>query len=102
MAKTETLRGAVSNVQYIQKTGRQMNYTDDPEKATVVTFEVDGRVISALSNGFPTLSKGDDVEVVGAKSRAALEAVQLLNHTTGADWKFNPMAAAKRSFFRGG
>ena len=102
MAKNQTLRGAVTNVQYIAKTGRQMGYTDDPEKATIVTFEVDGRVISAMSQGFPALSEGDDVEVTGAASRGGLEAVQLHNHTTGADWQFNPRAAAKRSFFRGG
>lgn len=102
MPKTETLRGTVSNLQYIEKTGRAMNYTDKPENATSVTFEVGGRVVSALSNGFPALSEGDDVEVTGAAARAGIEAVQLHNHTTGAEWKFSPFGAAKRSFFRGG
>jgi len=102
MVKNETLRGVVANVQYIAKTGRQVSYTDDPKKATTLTFEVDGRFLSAMSDGFPALSEGDEVEVTGVPSRAGMEVVQLQNHTTGAEWQFNPRAAAKRSFFRGG
>ena len=102
MAKNETLRGAISNLQYIEKTGRSMRYTDKPEDATIVTFEVEGRSVSAMNLDFPLLSEGDDVEVTGAKARAGLEVVQLHNHSNGTEWQFNPRAAAKRSFFRGG
>lgn len=102
MPKNETLRGMVSNLQYIEKTGRAMSYTDKPERATTVTFEVDGRMVSAMSNGFPALSEGDDVEVTGVAARAGMEAVQLHNHTTGAEWKFSPWGTARRGFFKGG
>jgi len=43
MPKKETLRGVVSNLQYIEKTGRTMRYTDKPEAASIVTFEVGER-----------------------------------------------------------
>lgn len=102
MAKNETLRGQVSNLQYIEKTGRTMRYTDQPEDASVVTFEVDGRGISAMNSGFPAISNGDDVEVEVVAARAGLEAAKLHNHTTGADWQFSPWGAAKRGFFKGG
>ncbi|MFA6001528.1 MAG: hypothetical protein WC828_05370 [Thermoleophilia bacterium] len=102
MAKNKTLRGLVSNLQYIEKTGRQMRYIDDLEKATVVTFEVGGRYVSAMNSGFPALSEGDDVEVTGVAARVGMEVGQLHNHTTGAEWQFNPRGAARRSFFKGG
>lgn len=102
MAKNETLRGTVSNLQYIEKTGRTMRYTDKPEDASIVTFELDGRAVSAMNSGFPALSEGDDVEVTGVTARASMEVVQLHNHTTGAEWKFSPWGAARRGFFKGG
>jgi len=102
MAKKEILRGPVSNLQYIEKTGRTMRYTDKPDDASVVTFEVDGRGVSAMNSGFPAINEGDDVEVEGVAARAGLEAVSLHNHTTGADWQFSPWGAAKRGFFKGG
>jgi len=103
MAKNETLRGPVSNLKYIEKTGRTMRYTDKAEDATIVNFEIDGRAIAAMNFDFPTLTEGDDVEVKGAGSRGGgMEAVQLHNHTTGTEWQFDPRSAARRSFFRGG
>ncbi|MDO8736275.1 MAG: hypothetical protein Q7K29_04240 [Thermoleophilia bacterium] len=103
MAKNETLRGPVSNLKYIEKTGRTMRYTEKAEDATIVNFEVDGRAIAAMSIDFPTITEGDDVEVTGVASRGGgMEAARLHNHTTGADWQFNPRSAARRSFFRGG
>lgn len=100
MAKNETLRGAVSNLQFIEKTGRAMRYTDNPEVASVVTFEVDGRVVSAVHSGFPAIREGDDVEVTGTTARAGLEVVKMHNHTTGTDWQFSPWGTARRGFFK--
>lgn len=102
MAKNETLRGPVSNLKYIEKTGRAMRYTDKTEDATIVNFEVAGRATAAMCIDFPTISEGDDIEVTGVASRGGMEAAQLHNHTTGAEWTFNPRSAARRSFFRGG
>ncbi len=102
MPKNETLRGVVSNLKYIEKTGRTMRYTDKPEDATTVTFEVGGRAVSAMNNGFPAISEGDDVEVTGVVARAGMEVVQLHNHTTGAEWQFSAWGAARRGFFKGG
>ena len=103
MSKAQTIRGETSNLRYIEKTGRQLSYTQDPEKAATITFEVGGRVVSAMNSDLPTISEGDDVEVTGVvNARGGMEVVQLHNHTTGADWKFNVFSTARRSFFKGG
>lgn len=101
MSASQTLRGEVSNLKYIEKTGREMRYIENPDNATTITFEVGGQAVSAMNSGFPAINEGDDVEVTGAVGRGGMEVAQLHNHTTGADWKFSPWGAAGRSFFRG-
>jgi hypothetical protein len=107
MPDYQTLRGVVSNLRYIEYLGRtntgepMQRYTDKPEAASTVTFEVGGRAVTVISSGLPPISAGDDVEVVGVVDRrGGMEVAQLHNHTTGAAWQFNAWRAAWRSLFR--
>jgi hypothetical protein len=102
MPDLKTLRGVVSSLKYIEQIGRTARYTDKSEAATSVTFEVGGVAVTAINKGFPPISEGDDVEVVGAVNARSggMEAVQLRNHTTGATWEFSPWRTARRSLFR--
>lgn len=101
MPNQETLRGVVSNLKYIEQTGRSLRYTDKPEAATTVNFEVGGRAVAAMNADFPALKAGDDVEVVCAvNGRGGMEVGQLHNHTTGVDWTFSVKRATWGSFFK--
>ena len=100
MPDLKTLRGAVSNLKYIEQVGRSMRYTDKPEAASSVTFEVDGQAVTAMSSGFPPLNDGEDVEVdVAVNPRGGMEVARLSNHTTGATWQMSTARTARRGFF---
>jgi hypothetical protein len=101
MPDQQTLRGVVSNLKYIQQTGRSMRYTDKPEAATTVSFEVGGRAVAAMNTDFPPIKEGDDVEVVCAVNpRGGMEVGQLHNHTTGSDWQFSVRRATWKGLFK--
>jgi hypothetical protein len=101
MPEYQTLRGVVSNLRYIEQIGHTRRYTDKPEDASTVTFEVGGRAVTVINSGFPPISAGDDVEVVGiVNPRGGMELVQLHNHTTGASWQISVRRTAWRSLFR--
>jgi len=101
MPDYQTLRGAVSNLKYIEQTGRTQRYTNKPGSASIVTFEVGGRAVSVINSKFPPLNEGDDVEVVGVvNARGGMEVAQLQNHTTGAKWQMNVWGTAWRNVFK--
>jgi hypothetical protein len=100
MPKLQTLQGLVSNLKYIEQTGRSMRYTDKPAAATVITFELGGHAVSAMNADFPPLKDGDDVEVEGALNpRGGMEVVKVRNFTTGVDWQFSPSRMMRRGMF---
>ena len=98
MPDYQTLRGAVANLRYIEQIGHTLRYTDKPGNASTVTFEVGGRAVVVINSGFPPISAGDEVEVVGILNphSGGLEAAQLCNHTTGAAWQFSVWRPAWR------
>ena len=98
MPDYQTLRGAVSNLRYIEQIGHTLRYTDKPGAASTVTFEVGGRAVAVLNSGFPPISAGDEVEVGGILNprSGGLEAARLRNHTTGAAWQFSVWRTAWR------
>jgi len=101
MPDQKTLRGAVSNLKYIVQTGRQLSYTENPEKANIIVFDVGGTNVSAMNTDFPPMKDGDDVEVECAVARSGgLEVGKLHNHTTGVDWQFSVKRATWGSLFK--
>jgi hypothetical protein len=100
MSKMETVRGRVTEIIYIAQEGRSMHATGKPEHASLITFKVEGRPVGAAAVGFPSITEGDEVVIVGMPNPHSgwLEVAEFENRTTGQAWKFNPFKAAWKSF----
>jgi hypothetical protein len=97
MPDLRTVRGAVSAIQYLRKEGGLLR-SSPQATATVVAFTVGAQPAMAMSSSglavrseLPPFSEGDDVEIAGVSNprNQWLEAVRVLNHTTGATWELS-------------
>ncbi len=97
MPDLQTVRGSVSDIQYMRKEGGLLR-SSPPATATAVAFKVGEQSAMAMSSSgnavrsdLPPLSEGDDVEIAGVSNSRNrwLEAARVHNHTTGATWELN-------------
>jgi hypothetical protein len=92
MPNLQTLRGTITNLKFIDQTGRTARYIDNQAKSNLVMFDLAGKSVAAANRGLIALHDGDDVEVSGALNprSGGLEAGKIINHSTGEKWEFNP------------
>ena len=86
----ETIRGTVSEVQFVAAEGHATRYADNLTSASPLKFKVGGRsMVVVRDEVFPPLNPGDEVEVSGMVNadNGLLEVRSLHNHTTGTIWK---------------
>ncbi len=94
----ETIRGEVTQIQFMAMEGHTARYVDNYTSASSVSFHVGQRPVAMLRDeSFPALNAGDDVEVSGEPNpnSGVLEVRTLHNYTSGVTWTFSASTAAK-------
>jgi hypothetical protein len=94
----ETIRGKVTQIQFMALEEHTTRYVDNYTSASTVAFNVGDRPVAmSRDESTPTLNDGDDVEVSGTPNpnSGVLEVQTLRNLTTGATWTLNAERAAK-------